>query len=141
MSNPTGHGLQHSRLPCLSLTPRVCLNSCPLNLTLCCLLLLLPSIFPSIRIFSNELFLRIRWPKYWSLSFRISPSNEYSALISFRIDWFDLLAVQRTLKFLLQHHNVKASILWCSSLLYGPVLTSVHDYWKNHSFDYGPFLK
>ena len=105
------------------------------HLILCCPLLLTPSIFPSLRVFSNESVLRIRWPKYCSFSFSISPSNEYSGLISFRIDWFDLLAVQRTLKFLLQHHNVKASILWCSSLLYGPVLTSVHDYWKNHSFD------
>ena len=74
---------------------------------------LLPSIFPSIRVFSNESVLRIRWPKCWSFSFNISPSNEYSGLISFRIDWLDLLAVQGTLKSLLQHHNSKASILWC----------------------------
>ena len=78
-------------------------------------LLLLPSIFPSIRIFSNESALRIRWPKYWSLSFSISPSNEYSGLISFRMDWLDLLEAQGTLKRLLQHHNLKASILWCSA--------------------------
>ena len=78
---------------------------------LCRPLLLLPSIFPSIRVFSNELALCIRWPKYWSFSFSISPSNEYSGLISFRIDWFDFLAVQGTLKSLLQHHNSKASIL------------------------------
>ena len=77
--------------------------------------LLLPSIFPSIRVFSNESTLYIRWPKYWSFSFSISPSNEYSGLISFRIDWFDLLAVQGTLKSLLQHHNLKASILQCSA--------------------------
>ena len=77
-------------------------------------LLLLPSIFPSIRVFSNELALCIRWPKLWSLSFNISPSNEYSGLISLRIDWFDLLAVQGTLKSLLQHHSSKVSILWCS---------------------------
>ena len=78
-------------------------------------LLLLPSIFPSLKVFSNELVLRIRWPKYWSFSFSISPSNEYSGLISFRIDWFDLLAVPGTLKSLLQHHSSKASILWCSA--------------------------
>ena len=81
------------------------------HLILCLPLLFLPSIFLSIRVFSNELALRIRWPKYWSFSCRISPSNEYSALISFRIDWFDLLAVQGTLKSLLQHHHSKASIL------------------------------
>ena len=78
-------------------------------------LLLLPSIFPSIRVFSNESALRIRWPKYWSCSFRISPSNEYSGLIYFRMDWLDLLAVQGTLKSLLQYHSSKASILWCSA--------------------------
>ena len=78
-------------------------------------LLLLPSIFPSIRVFSNESVLRIRWPKYWSFSFSISSYNEYSGLISFRTDWFDLLAVQGTLKSLLQHHSSKASILWCSA--------------------------
>ena len=78
-------------------------------------LLLLPSIFPSIRVFSSESVLGIRWPKYWSLSFSISPSNAYSGLISFRIDWFDLLAVQGTLKSLLQHHSSKASILRCSA--------------------------
>ena len=77
-------------------------------------LLLLPSIFPSIRVFHNESVLHIRWPKYWSFSFSISPSNEYSGLISFTIDWFDLLAVQGTPKSLLQHHNSNASILWCS---------------------------
>ena len=83
------------------------------HLILCHPLLLLPSIFPSIRVFSNELVLYIRWPKDWSFSFSISPSNEYSGLISFRIDWFDLLAVQKTLKSCLQHHTSKASILWC----------------------------
>ena len=83
------------------------------HLILCHLLFLLLSIFPSIRGFSNELALCIRWPKYWSFSFSISPSNEYSGLISFKIDWFDLLAVQWTLKSLLQHHSLKASILWC----------------------------
>ena len=85
------------------------------HLMLCHPLLLLPSIFPSIRVFSNELVLRIRWPKYWSFSFNISPSNEYSGLISFRMDWLDLLAVQGTLKSLLQHHSSKSSILWCSA--------------------------
>ena len=85
------------------------------HLTLCHALLLLPSIFPSIRIFSNELALRIRWPKYWSFSFSIHPSNAYSELLSFRIDWFDLLGVQGTLKSPLQHHNVKAPILWHST--------------------------
>ena len=78
-------------------------------------LLLVPSIFPSIRVFSNESVLRIRWPKYWAFSFRSSPSNEYSGLISFRMDWLDLLAVQGTLKSLLQHHSSKASVLWCST--------------------------
>ena len=82
---------------------------------LCCPLLFLPSIFPSIRVFSNESALHIRWPKYRSFSFSISPSNEYSGLIFFRIDWFDLLAVQRTLKSLLQRHSTKASILQCSA--------------------------
>jgi len=87
---------------------------------LCCSLLLLPSVCPSIKVFSNELALRIRWPKYWSInfSFSISPSNEYSGLISFRIDWFDLLTVQGTLKSLLQHHSSKASVLWHSVFLW-----------------------
>ena len=84
-------------------------------LILCHPLLLLPSIFPSIRVFSNESGLHVRWPKYWSFSFNISPSNEYSGLISFRIDWLDLLAVQGTLKSLLQHHSLKASVLWRSA--------------------------
>ena len=94
------------------------------HLIFCHPLLLLSSIFPRIRVFSKELALCIRWSKYWSFSFSISPSNEYSGLISFRINCFDLLAVQGTLRSLLQHHNSKASILWCSA--YGP--TSVHDY-------------
>ena len=114
------HGLQHARLPCPSPTPRVYSNSCPLmpsnHLILCHPLLLLPLIFPSIRVFSNESVLCIRWPKYWSFSFNISPSNEYSGLISFRMDWFDLLAVQGTLKSLLQHHSSKASILCLSAI-------------------------
>ena len=85
------------------------------HLILSCPLLLLPSVFPSIKVFSSESVLRIRWPKYWSFSFSISPSNEYSGLISFRIDWFNLLAVQGTLKSLLQHYSSKASILWRSA--------------------------
>ena len=85
------------------------------HLILCCPLLLLPSIFPSIRVFSNESTLHMRWPKYWSFSFNISLSNEHPGLISFRMDWLDLLAVQGTLKSLLQHHSSKASTLWCSA--------------------------
>jgi len=85
------------------------------NLILCCCLLLMPSIFPSIKVFPNDLVLPNRWPKYWHLNFSISPSNEHSGLISFRMDWFDLLAVQGTLKSLLQHHSSTASILWCSA--------------------------
>ena len=96
-------------------------------------LLLLLSIFPSIRVFSNELTIHIRWPKCWSFS--ISPSNEYSGLISFRIDWFDLLAVQGTLKSLLQYHSSKESILWHSAFFMDVVQLS-HDYWESHSFDY-----
>ena len=105
-------------------------------LILCHHLLLLPSIFPSIRVFSSELALPINWPKYWSFIFSLSPSNDYSGLISFRINWFDLFVVQGTLKSLLQHHNLKASSFPVLSLLYGPTLISVHDYWKNHGFDY-----
>ena len=89
------------------------------HLILCHPLLLLPSIFPSIRVFSNDSVLPIRWPKYWSFSFSISPSNEYSGLISFRMDWLDLFAVQGTLKSLLQHHSSKASILWHSAFFIG----------------------
>ena len=100
------------------------------------ILLLLPSIFPRIRFFSNELALHIRWPKYWSFSFSISPSSEYSGLISCRIDWFDLLAAQGTLKSLLQHHSSKSINSPALRLLYGPILTSTHDCWKKHSFDY-----
>ena len=85
------------------------------HLILCCTLLLLPSIFPNIRVFSNESAVRMRWPKYWSFSFNISPSNKHPGLISFRMDWLDLLAVQGTLKSLLQHHSSKASILWGSA--------------------------
>ena len=96
-------------------------------------LLLLPSVFPSIRVFSKESALHIRWPKYLSFSFRISPSDEYSGFISFRMDWFDLLAVQRTLKSLLRHQSSKALILWCSAFFMAQLL-----YWylKNHRFGY-----
>ena len=105
---------------------------------LCWSLLLLASIFLSIRVFSNESVLWIRWPKYWSFSFSISSSNEYSGLISFRMDWLDLLAVQETLESspTQQFKNINSSIL---SFLYSPTLRSTHDYWENHSFDYMDF--
>ena len=103
---------------------------------LCRPLLLPPSMFPSIRVFLNESVLRIRWPKYWSFSFNTSPSNEYSWLISFRMDWLDLLAVQGTLKSLLPHHSSKASILWHSAFFTVQLShPSIHDHWKNHSLD------
>ena len=113
------HELQHSRPPCPSPTPGVYSNSCPLiksvmpfnHLILCNPLLLLPSIFPNIKVLTNESALHIRWPKYWSFSFNISPSNEHPGLTSFRMDGLDLLAVQGTLKSLLQHHSSNASIL------------------------------
>src|SRR5574337_374650 len=95
------------------------------HLILCCPLLLLPSIFPSIRVFSSESVLCIRWPKYWSFSFSVSPSNEYSRLLPFRMDWLDLLGVQGTLKSLLQHHNSKASILRCSAFF---IVQLLHPY-------------
>ena len=106
----------------------------PSNHLILCHPFLLPSFFPSIRVFSSESVLQIRWPKYWSFSFSISPSNEYSGLISFRMDWLDLLAVQETLKPspTLQFKSINSSAL---SFLYSPTLTSIHDYWKNHSFD------
>ena len=130
------HGLQHARLPCPSSTPGAYSNSCPLSqisnhLILCHPLLLLLSIFPSIRVFSNELALCIRWPKNWSFSSSISLSNEYSGLISFRMDWFDLLAVQGTFKF-------ESISFFALSLLYGPTLTSIHDY---YSSDYMEFCQ
>ena len=126
------HGLQHPRLPCPSPSPGVCSNSCPLSwwnpmvrsiesmrsnrLILCCPLHLLPLIFPRIRVFSNEWAFCIMWPKYWSFSFNISPSKEYSGLISFRMDWFNLLTVQGTLKSLPQRHSSKASVLQQSAI-------------------------
>ena len=116
------HGLQYSRLPCPSLSPRVCSDSCPLSWW--CYLTISSSVFFSfclqsfpVTVFFNESALHIRWPKHWSFSFRNSPSNEYSMLISFRIDYFDILTVQGTLKGVLQHHNSKASILWHSAFL------------------------
>ena len=136
------HEPQHARPPYPSLSPRVCSNSCSIELVmpsnhliLCCPLLLLPSIFPSIRVFSSELALHIRWPKDWSFKFSISPSNDYSRLIFFRIDWFDLLAVQGTLKSLLPTPRCKSINSSVLNFLYSPTLTSIHDYWKNHSFD------
>ena len=102
---------------------------------LCCPLLLLPSVFPSIRFFSNESALHIRWPKNWNFSFSISPSNEYSQLISFRINWFDLLAVQGTLESSLAR-QFKSINSWVLSHPYGPTLTFIHNYWKSPSFDY-----
>ena len=116
------HGLQHTRTPCPSPTPRIYSNSCPLmsvmpsnHLIHCHPLLLPPSIFPSISVFSNESLLCIRWQNYCSFSFSISPSNEHPGLVSFRMDWLDLLTIQGTLKSLLQHHSSKASILWHSA--------------------------
>ena len=114
------HGLQHTRLSCPSPSPEVCQSSYSLHQWWCPgisssdTLFSFPSIFPSIRNFSSELSGYIRWPKSWSFSFSISPKSEYSGLISFKIDWFDLLAVQATFRILLQHHSLKASILWHS---------------------------
>ena len=126
------HGLQHSRLPCPSPIPSLLKHMSiesvmPFNQLILCHPLLLPSIFPSIRVFSNESVLHIRWPKYWSFSFSISPSNEYSGLISFRMDWLDLLAVQETLKSLFQHYSSKASIIWLSAffIVHSRVLAGV----------------
>ena len=133
------HGLQHARPPCPSSAPRVIQTHVhwvgdaiqPSNLLLS---LLPPSIIPSIRIFSNESILCIRRPKYWSFSFNISHSNEYSGLISFRMNWLDLLAVWGTLKYspTPQFKSINSLAL---SFLYSPTLTSIHDYWKNHSID------
>ena len=133
---------QHTKLPCLSPCPWSLLKLVPIefvilfnHLILCCPLFLMPSIFSSIRVFPNESALCIRWPKYWSFSLSVGPSNEYSGLISYRIDLFDLLTVQGTLKDLLQLHSSKASILLCSVFLHSPTLTSIHDHRKNHSLD------
>ena len=134
--------LQHTRPPCLSPTPRVYSNSCSLSrwchptisssvipFSSC------PQSFPTSGSFQDST-LHIRWPTYWSFSFNISPSNKHSVLISFRVDWLDLLAVQGTFKSLLQHHSSKASIYSALSFLYSPALTSIHDYWENNNYDY-----
>ena len=131
------HGLQHARPPCPSPTPGVYPNSIhesvlPSNHLILCHPLLPPSIFPSTRVFSSESVLHIRWPKYWSFSFNISPSNEYLGLVSFRMDRLDLLAVQGTQESSPHFKSINSSAL---SFLYSPTLTSIHDYWKNHSFD------
>ena len=131
-----------ARQACLSITnsrippkPMSIESVVPSNhLILCRPLLLLPSVFPSIRVFS-ESAPHIRWPKYWSFSFNISASNEHPWLISYRTDWLDILAVQGTLKSLLQHHSSKASILRCSAFVTVPTLTSIHYHWKKHSLD------
>ena len=132
------HGLQHARPVGISPTPEVYPYSRPLSQwchpTISSSVVLQPSIFPSIRVFSNESALRIRWPKYWSFSFSISHSNECSRLISFRMNWLDLLAVQVNVRSLLQHHSSKASILQCA-VFFIVQLTSKHDYWKKYSFD------
>ena len=107
----------------------------PSNHLILCRLLLLPSIFPTIRVFSNESVLHMRWPKYWSFSISISPSSEYSGLSSFQMYWLDLLIVQGTLKSLLQHHSSKASILRRSAFFIVQLSHPYHDHWKNHSFD------
>ena len=132
------HGLQHAKLPCPSPTPGAYSDSCPssrwglpiVSSSVIPFSLLPPSIFPSTRFFSNALVLHITWPKYWSFSFSISPSSEYSGLIFFWMHWLDLLAVQGTRKSLLQYHS--SSVL---SFFYSPTLTSIHDHRKNHSLD------
>ena len=137
------HEPQHARPPCPSPTPGVYPNSCPLtesvmpsnHLILCRPLLLLPSVLPNIRVSYNESVLCMRRPKYWSFSFNIRPSNEHPGLISFRMDWLDLLAVQRTLNSLFQHHSSKVSSLWHSACFIVQLSTSICDCWKNHSFD------
>ena len=140
MSDPLPlHGLKHARLPCPSPTPGACLNSCPLSWQ--CDPTISSSVTPfssylhlsCIRVFSNESAFHIRWPKNWSFSLNISPFNEDSGLISFKMDWLDLLAVQGTLQSLLQHHSSKALILHCSAFF---TIQLSHDYWKNHGFDY-----
>ena len=135
-------GLQHTRLPYFITNSRSLLKLMSIesvmpsnHLILYHPLLLPPLIFPRSKVFTNESVLCIRWRKLWSFSFSISPSNEYSGLISFRIDWLDLLAIQGTLKSLLQHYNSKAPILQCSAFFIVPTLTTILDYWKSHSFD------
>ena len=117
-------GRQHARLPCPSPSPGAAHTQVHRVSDAIQTLLLLPSVFPSIRVFSNESALCMRWPKYWSFSFSISPSNEHSGLISFRMDWLDLLAVQATLKRILQHHSSKASVLRHSSILWCQIVCS-----------------
>ena len=136
-------GLQRARPPCPSASPRACPNSCPFSqwcyptISSSVIPLLFPlSIFTSIRLFSNELALCIKWPKYWSFSFSISPSNEYSGLISFSMDWFDLLAVPGTLKSLLQQHSSKGSIIWCSA--FNPVFLPFRIPWRVEPVVYSP---
>ena len=136
------HGLQHARLPYLSPSPRACSNSCPLSWwchpTISSSVVLFfsrPQSFPGSGSFPVSPFFALGGQSIGSFSFSISPSNEPPGMISFRIDWFDLLDVQGTLKSLLQHHSSKSINSLVLSLLYGPTLTSVHDYWKNHSLD------
>ena len=137
------HGLQHAILPCPSPNPRACSNSCPLSQwchpTISSSVVPFSSCIQSLpaSVFSNESVLHIRWPKYSSFSFSNSPSNEYSGLISFRMDGLDLLVVEETLNSPLQHHSSKASTLRCSAfqLAFSPTLTFIHDHWKNHSLD------
>ena len=140
------HGLQHARSPCPLPTPGVYLNSCPLSrwchptISSSHPLLLPPSIFPRIRVFSNESLLCIRWPKYWSFNFNISPSNEHPGLISFRMDWLDLLAVQGTLKSLPQHWSSKASIFWCSAFFMVQLSYPYRATWKTIAFTRWTFV-
>ena len=140
-SCPTLCNPRHTRLLCLPLVLGVCSNSCPsnqwCNLKFCYPPLLLPSISSSIRdFFSNKLALHIKQPKYWSFTLSINPSNEYSGFISFGIDWFDRLSVQGTLKSLLQHHSLKAPVLWHLAFFMVQVSYIGNDYWKNHDFDF-----
>ena len=133
--NPSMPGLpDHHQLPEFTQIHVHSVSEQSSHLILCHPLLLLPLIPPRIRVFSNESTLCMRWPKYWSFSFSISPSNEDAGLVSIRMNWLDLLAVQGTLKSLLQHHSSKASVLWCSALFIVQ-LSHPHDHWKNHSLD------
>ena len=142
------HGLQHTRLPCPSPSPGAYSNSCSLSRWYHPTILssvLLSSSSPIFNLYqhqglSDESVLPIRWPKYWSFSFSISPSKEYSGPISFRIDWFDLLVVQGTLTSLLQHHSWKASFLWYPAFFIVQSHTSMHDYWKTHSLTRQTFV-